>query len=133
MLFFFKQKTAYEMRISDWSSDVCSSDLEQLEQRSHEGDNRKHGRAEDDSGDEVFATEIETRERVRREHADDQGDQRGRASDDEAVHPCTGEVHLGGGIERRGEVGERALGRSDERRDGNEGDRTWTYRGSPPP
>src|SRR3546814_4466035 len=27
MLFFFKQKTAYELRISDWSSDVCSSDL----------------------------------------------------------------------------------------------------------
>src|SRR3546814_6907330 len=26
-LFFFKQNTAYEMRISDWSSDVCSSDL----------------------------------------------------------------------------------------------------------
>src|SRR3546814_10623751 len=28
--FFFKQKTAYEMRISDWSSDVCSSDLDRL-------------------------------------------------------------------------------------------------------
>src|SRR3546814_1749980 len=28
LVFFFKQKTAYEMRISDWSSDVCSSDLE---------------------------------------------------------------------------------------------------------
>src|SRR3546814_3053876 len=28
--FFFKQKTAYEMRISDWSSDVCSSDLSRL-------------------------------------------------------------------------------------------------------
>src|SRR3546814_11546161 len=28
VVFFFKQKTAYEMRISDWSSDVCSSDLE---------------------------------------------------------------------------------------------------------
>src|SRR3546814_7654501 len=28
-IFFFKQKTAYEMRISDWSSDVCSSDLVQ--------------------------------------------------------------------------------------------------------
>src|SRR3546814_6945504 len=27
MVFFFKQRTAYEMRISDWSSDVCSSDL----------------------------------------------------------------------------------------------------------
>src|SRR3546814_9951169 len=30
MFFFFKQKTAYEMRISDWSSDVCSSDLNRL-------------------------------------------------------------------------------------------------------
>src|SRR3546814_15948344 len=29
-VFFFKQKTAYEMRISDWSSDVCSSDLWQF-------------------------------------------------------------------------------------------------------
>src|SRR3546814_10476807 len=29
VVFFFKQKTAYEVRISDWSSDVCSSDLEQ--------------------------------------------------------------------------------------------------------
>src|SRR3546814_2801250 len=28
--FFFKQKTAYEMRISDWSSDVCSSDLAKM-------------------------------------------------------------------------------------------------------
>src|SRR3546814_2370892 len=39
MLFFFcKQKTAYEMRISDWSSDVCSSDLAQP------GDGRPAGR-----------------------------------------------------------------------------------------
>src|SRR3546814_4778394 len=30
-VFFFKQKTAYEMRISDWSSDVCSSDLDRLD------------------------------------------------------------------------------------------------------
>src|SRR3546814_3879856 len=30
VVFFFKQKTAYEMRISDWSSDVCSSDLTPL-------------------------------------------------------------------------------------------------------
>src|SRR3546814_4708890 len=29
-VFFFKQKTAYEMRISDWSSDVCSSDLPRI-------------------------------------------------------------------------------------------------------
>src|SRR3546814_6998199 len=31
MFFLFKQKTAYEMRISDWSSDVCSSDLPELD------------------------------------------------------------------------------------------------------
>src|SRR3546814_11205523 len=30
LFFFFKQKTAYEMRISDWSSDVCSSDLDAI-------------------------------------------------------------------------------------------------------
>src|SRR3546814_3736627 len=30
VFFFFKQKTAYEMRISDWSSDVCSSDLNEF-------------------------------------------------------------------------------------------------------
>src|SRR3546814_6207284 len=38
VFFFFKQKTAYEMRISDWSSDVCSSDLfvnERREDRRH--------------------------------------------------------------------------------------------------
>src|SRR3546814_16029816 len=35
--FFFKQKTAYEMRISDWSSDVCSSDLQQQDLPDHFG------------------------------------------------------------------------------------------------
>src|SRR3546814_2146342 len=43
--FFFKQKTAYEMRISDWSSDVCSSDLEVAE--------AEDGRAVGDNGDEI--------------------------------------------------------------------------------
>src|SRR3546814_9954482 len=33
LFFFFKQKTAYEMRISDWSSDVCSSDLHGADRR----------------------------------------------------------------------------------------------------
>src|SRR3546814_5151423 len=33
LFFFFKQKTAYEMRISDWSSDVCSSDLQALSRK----------------------------------------------------------------------------------------------------
>src|SRR3546814_19030602 len=35
VFFFFKQKTAYEMRISDWSSDVCSSDLRRIEDADH--------------------------------------------------------------------------------------------------
>src|SRR3546814_3411122 len=35
MIFLFKQKTAYEMRISDWSSDVCSSDLQFLDAAGH--------------------------------------------------------------------------------------------------
>src|SRR3546814_5349772 len=41
LIFFFKQKTAYEMRISDWSSDVCSSDLHDHD--SHEGRDRHLG------------------------------------------------------------------------------------------
>src|SRR3546814_13231810 len=44
LVFFFKQKTAYEMRISDWSSDVCSSDLQRLAgcalRRLNEGEER---------------------------------------------------------------------------------------------
>src|SRR3546814_2468381 len=46
LFFFFKQKTAYEMRISDWSSDVCSSDLrlvgQGIEQRLHQSPIRVH-------------------------------------------------------------------------------------------
>src|SRR3546814_4128062 len=44
-LFFFKQKTAYEMRISDWSSDVCSSDLPASEFRSTSHIPRRGGQA----------------------------------------------------------------------------------------
>src|SRR3546814_9229797 len=38
LFFFFKQKTAYEMRISDWSSDVCSSDLADAGDDRHQDD-----------------------------------------------------------------------------------------------
>src|SRR3546814_4893260 len=50
--FFFKQKTAYEMRISDWSSDVCSSDLatnaaaDEAERHSTGRRSRREGTAE---------------------------------------------------------------------------------------
>src|SRR3546814_20812875 len=40
--FFFKQKTAYEMRISDWSSDVCSSDLAPPQPGDDAGEDRAH-------------------------------------------------------------------------------------------
>src|SRR3546814_5814238 len=40
--FFFKQKTAYEMRISDWSSDVCSSDLYSADTRPQTGLSRQN-------------------------------------------------------------------------------------------
>src|SRR3546814_1143939 len=43
LFFFFKQKTAYEMRISDWSSDVCSSDLQRLGTRPRGDGIGKHG------------------------------------------------------------------------------------------
>src|SRR3546814_5582385 len=47
--FFFKQKTAYEMRISDWSSDVCSSDLLELD---HLGRRRRAATARFGIGEE---------------------------------------------------------------------------------
>src|SRR3546814_7473849 len=43
LVFFFKQKTAYEMRISDWSSDVCSSDLARQYESEGEGKPRSLG------------------------------------------------------------------------------------------
>src|SRR3546814_10052771 len=41
LFFFFKQKTAYEMRISDWSSDVCSSDLSHRSVQAADGAGRR--------------------------------------------------------------------------------------------
>src|SRR3546814_2210694 len=45
VFFFIKQKAAYEMRISDWSADVCSSDLRHRQ--------RQRDHADDDAGDDV--------------------------------------------------------------------------------
>src|SRR3546814_11474663 len=63
MLLFFNQKTAYEMRISDWSSDVCSSDLRHLGLALLEAVER---RQQDGSGDHGGGQE----EAHRREEAD---------------------------------------------------------------
>src|SRR3546814_5530056 len=62
--FFFKQKTAYEMRISDWSSDVCSSDL--------------NGQAaQDQAGADHPGREQHRLDEVVGEDADDDGGQEG--------------------------------------------------------
>src|SRR3546814_6439261 len=69
-IFFFKQKTAYEMRISDWSSDVCSSDLRQrpcIAVRRTEEIGRA-GRLDDRGGRHMFGARVfdDARERHRR-------------------------------------------------------------------
>src|SRR3546814_2938547 len=76
VVFFFKQKTAYEMRISDWSSDVCSSDLMGAAQQAGDIARRHQQGRNDDVGrelpgrpgrrlDEVFATMRERSEERR--------------------------------------------------------------------
>src|SRR3546814_3023368 len=66
-VFFFKQKTAYEMRISDWSSDVCSSDLEgkdyfRLGAISVSASGKLLAYAVDDNGSERFTARIKNLE-----------------------------------------------------------------------
>src|SRR3546814_3748622 len=53
--FFFKQKTAYEMRISDWSSDVCSSDLRRGPPRMPKPATKPDGVAERGEEDDIPA------------------------------------------------------------------------------
>src|SRR3546814_11229010 len=75
MLFFFKQKTAYEMRISDWSSDVCSSDLrEQCRVEFRAAGKALRGERPRRDTDVAYALQ---RHRLRAvgEHADDFGDE----------------------------------------------------------
>src|SRR3546814_5956054 len=63
VFFFFKQKTAYEMRISDWSSDVCSSDLPQPDRRSL----REFDQADQDDDEGRILDEIRLRAHPRRQ------------------------------------------------------------------
>src|SRR3546814_14446311 len=141
VVFFFKQKTAYEMRISDWSSDVCSSDLSRDRDRRlyrcaiHRDDapRRSAGRRAALSRDALRLLRVD--------------DRRGRAGDqslsvepgpgpraDAADHlrlavqpaPADGivvvDVHPGGGVPAR---------RSEERRVGKEGVSPGRTRWSP--
>src|SRR3546814_3968710 len=89
-VFFFKQKTAYELRISDWSSDVCSSDL-----RAHEIDDQ----AQDGHGNGLIEAD---------------GDRRGKAehrleSDQQGDHGQDDGARISGQLSERSE--ERRVGR----------------------
>src|SRR3546814_8875474 len=101
--FFFKQKTAYEMRISDWSSDVCSSDL--LAQAAQQG--------------------VEADQRVPERGA--QRTQHGRVG--EVALPAA-DRQLGGEVFEQG-VGDAEVARSEERRVGKECVSTCRSRWSP--
>src|SRR3546814_3727046 len=85
LFFFFKQKTAYEMRISDWSSDVCSSDLP--------AEPQVEGVAED--------------ARVREDARDERGEQSDADQPDEEDAPGDGEVEVD--VEARDEFGPREI------------------------
>src|SRR3546814_6758690 len=108
-LFFFKKKTAYEMRISDWSSDVCSSDLDTGARRDADGNrDRSGGRSEHRQG----------------------------ALLDGQVEQVVGAVRIGAGTRRDRAVGSREgdqgiLHRSEAPRLGQECVSTCRYRGGP--
>src|SRR3546814_11795338 len=115
-IFFFKQKTAYEMRISDWSSDVCSSDLRDSERQYEMHDQRQivaHGRQRllrQDPGISLKTQE----EMKRRGHDDEIGERRAHREKNR------------GGQQKRQE-GARCIARQDRRASGRAScrDRVW--------
>src|SRR3546814_11957544 len=127
LFFFFKQKTAYEMRISDWSSDVCSSDLLRYQHPAGGGEqgDRQDGRCVDpqDPVDQMQQSGFEgarilhfpghTLKEAVDAHGDDANEQGARAVDGAADHRIAG------------------LARSEERRVGKECVSTVRSRWSP--
>src|SRR3546814_14603599 len=86
-LFFFKQKTAYEMRISDWSSDVCSSDLnDSIENKAGEHDDA-------DRGDATLRADVLQQQSAGRQ-AEDRADPLDQAEHiDAGAHPASHPNH----------------------------------------
>src|SRR3546814_12602387 len=87
MFFFFKQKTAYEMRISDWSSDVCSSDLHSRSPRPLGPDRREQDDEHLRIGPESLAGGINLRQYVGRREFRDMGKTSEKLECREAVRP----------------------------------------------
>src|SRR3546814_12055943 len=113
-VFFFKQKTAYEMRISVWSSEVCSSDLVATywEKQDVEA-----------FGVHIFEKELSVDQRLDGTPINPRRSQKNWG--------CICNVASVGGIELEGRVEIRALSRSEERRVGKECVSTCSYGGSP--
>src|SRR3546814_17096637 len=111
MFLFFKQKTAYEMRISDWSSDVCSSDLTANLDPRHQLDITALLRAEAERGAAVLVS-LHVLELARR-------------ASDRLI------LMLDGGVLAAGEPAEVLSERSEERRVGKECVSTCRSRWSP--
>src|SRR3546814_15596985 len=103
IFFFFKQKTAYEMRISDWSSDVCSSDLHAL---GHEGGLAEQAERDQDESGQGGQLELDQRhEKLDRENEEGEDDQRPgeqEAGDlDEVLEERPVAHQVGDGVEQR--------------------------------
>src|SRR3546814_9404187 len=113
LLFLFKQKTAYEMRISDWSSDVCSSDLHGVGGAAH-GDVEAHGVLERGEARDVARQDARVVLLV-----EAPGD-----VDHEMPGFAEQPLAVGMGRQHRAVARPRQAERSEERRVGNEGVRT---------
>src|SRR3546814_18887324 len=116
-MFFFKQKTAYEMRISDWSSDVCSSDLAIDQRGAVQPGRRRHREA---PGLALAPPGID-------EIIGDRGERIGVAVPD--IDPAVAIAVARGPEEDRGQelrpAGRARPARSEERRVGEEGGSAW--------
>src|SRR3546814_20061435 len=129
--FFFKQKTAYEMRISDWSSDVCSSDLRHAEAQHQAGDEEQDHHAEQ-VADQRDRTGDEGRDRPYRLFARDTGEVAERTA--ELAEPLHSRLPVRPDRRRRDRQRRVGVGmRSEERRVGQEGVGTCRYRWAPYP
>src|SRR3546814_7417971 len=96
IFFFFKQKTAYEMRISDWSSDVCSSDLRRCSILRERASGRRKAVAGKDRAALLRNEEGAERSRFGMARRDEQRDRvtdrrmAGRGKDTDDAHPPQG-------------------------------------------
>src|SRR3546814_9661809 len=101
MYFFFKQKTAYDMRISDWSSDVCSSDLGLFSRRN------------DFDHIDLAAGLLDRFDRALRRAGDQEADLGGQIALGEQAHAVLAATGEGSGLQRRmvdGRVGVQLAG-----------------------